>query len=334
MKNILLITTGGTIACINTENGLMPYVRAEDILKYIPEIKKICNLTFKQLFNLDSTNIQPEHWCQIANVIKEEYDNYDGFIITHGTDTMSYTACALSYLIQNSKKPIVITGSQKPINETISDAKKNLTDSIRFCLDEQNYGVYVVFDGKVIIGTRARKVRSKSYSAFESINYPISAFIDGERIVKYVEKNEKESSIKFYDCLKPSVFVLKLIPGIEPDILDYIMDNYDAVVIESYGVGGVPFHNKRNFLDKLKKYTKQGKIIVITTQVMFEGSDAKLYEVGKNIMKEYNVLESFDMTVEAVCIKLMWILSLTSDFNKIRELFYKKINFDILTKEN
>ena len=101
---------------------------------------------------------------------------------------MSYTACALSYLIQNSKKPIVITGSQKPINETISDAKKNLTDSIRFCLDKQNYGVYVVFDGKVIIGTRARKVRSKSYSAFESINYPISAFIDGERIVKYVEK--------------------------------------------------------------------------------------------------------------------------------------------------
>ena len=131
----------------------------------------------------------------------------------------------------------------------------------------------------------------------------------------------------------PSVFLLKLIPGIEPEILDYIMDNYDAVVIESYGVGGIPFHNKRNFFEKLKKYTKKGKIIVIATQVMFEGSDARLYEVGNNIMKEYNVLESFDMTVEAVCIKLMWILSLTNDFNQIRELFYKKINFDVLTKE-
>lgn len=333
MKNILLIATGGTIACIETENGLKPNVSAEDIVKYIPQIKESCNLTYNQLFNLDSTNIQPEHWCMIAKIIKEKYDKYDGFIITHGTDTMSYTACALSYLIQNPTKPIIITGAQKPINNIVSDAKKNLLDSIRFCLNNGNEGVYVVFDGKVIIGTRARKVRSKSYSAFESINYPISAFIDGERIVKYVEKNDKEKNVFFYDNLMPSVFLLKLIPGIEPEILDYIMDNYDAVVIESYGVGGIPFHNKRNFFEKLKKYTKKGKIIVIATQVMFEGSDARLYEVGNNIMKEYNVLESFDMTVEAVCIKLMWILSLTNDFNQIRELFYKKINFDVLTKE-
>jgi len=330
MKNILLIATGGTIASIKTSNGLKPNTSADELLLYIPEIKDICKVDFVQLFSLDSTNIQPEHWIKIVKKIKDEYDNYDGFVITHGTDTMAYTASAVSYLIQNPRKPIVITGSQKPINADITDAKKNLIDSFRFVSEEDNHGVYLIFDGKAIVGTRARKVRSKSYNAFESINYPIAGFIDDKRIIKYVEKNSTNSLEKFYTKVNPKVFLLKLVPGMEPDVLDYVSESYDCIVIESYGVGGLPFHDKRNFYDKLDMLARKGKIIVIATQVMLEGSDATMYEVGSNVMSKYNVIEAYDMTVESTVVKLMWILSITKKFNEVKDLFYKKINFDIL----
>ncbi|MCR2032411.1 asparaginase [Anaerofustis stercorihominis] len=330
MKKILLIATGGTIASIKTKNGMKPNTSAEELISYIPEIKDICGVDYIQLFNVDSTNIQPEHWIKIAKCIKEKYEEYDGFIITHGTDTMAYTSSAVSYLIQNPKKPVILTGSQKPINADITDAKKNLIDSFTFACDDDIHGVYLVFNGKAIVGTRARKLRSKSYNAFESINYPVAAFIDENRIIKYVEKERKESDIVFHTTIDSRVFLLKLIPGMEPDILDYISDNYDVIVIEGYGVGGLPFHDKRNFFDKLQMITKKGKIIVLSTQVMLEGSDAKLYEVGHKTVSNYNVLEAYDMTTESVVVKLMWITSLTKDFNEIKKLFYKKINHDIL----
>ena len=131
-----------------------------------------------------------------TETIEENYDKYDGFIVSHGTDTMAYTAAALSYLIQNPCKPIVLTGSQKPINVDITDAKKNLLDSFRFVTEEGISGVYVVFDGKAIIGTRARKVKSKSYSAFESINFPVAAIIDDRRITKYISNYNLEKKLK------------------------------------------------------------------------------------------------------------------------------------------
>ncbi|WP_290770489.1 asparaginase [Anaerofustis sp.] len=330
MKKILMIATGGTIACIKTQNGLKPNITAEEIISYIPEIRKICDLSVKQPFNIDSTNIQPEHWIEIAKMIQKKYEQYDGFVITHGTDTMSYTSCALSYLIQNPSKPIIITGAQKPINAEISDAKKNITDSLRFAVCENTKGVYVVFDGRAIAGTRARKIRTKSYSAFESINYPVSAFIDNEDIVRYVDNNHEIANTKFYNTLNSKVFLLKLIPGMEPDILEYISDNYDGIVIEGYGVGGLPFHDKRNFFDKLNIVTKKGKTVVLSTQVMLEGSDAKLYEVGNTVLENYGVLESYDMTTEAICVKLMWILSISRNPKEIKQLFYKRINNDIL----
>lgn len=333
MKKLLLLATGGTIASTLTENGLAPNTTAEEILSYIPEASNLCELCVNQILNIDSTNIQPEHWIQIADVIQKEYEKYDGFIITHGTDTMAYTAAAISYLIQFSEKPIILTGSQRPISAPITDAKKNLMDSIRFASNPNVRGVYIVFDGRAIVGTRARKIRSKSYSAFESINYPIAAFIDEHRILQYVETDREPQAPLFYNKLNPKVFVLKLIPGIEPDILQYISQHYDAIIIESYGVGGIPFHNKRNFFNELEEMTRQGKIIVIATQVMLEGSDAEVYEVGFKAINQYNVLQAYDMTVEAAAVKLMWILGKTSNFAEVKERFYHKINYDILSEE-
>lgn len=332
MKKLLLIATGGTIASVGTANGLAPAATPEQLLSYIPDAAKLCDITVCQLFSIDSTNIQPEHWLKIAEKIRESYDDFDAFLITHGTDTMAYTAAALSYLIQNSSKPIVLTGSQKPISSEFTDARKNLTDSIRFALKNKLHGVFIVFDGKAIVGTRARKVRSKSFAAFESINYPAAAFIDDRQIFYYIDDAPKEP-VKFYDALSDGVFLLKLIPGIRPEILPYLGDHYDVIVIESYGVGGIPFAGSANFLTELEKLTARGKLIVISTQVMHEGSDAETYEVGALAMRNLNVLQSFDMTVEATVTKLMWILAETRDFNKIREMFYRPVSHDILRAE-
>lgn len=329
MKKLLLIATGGTIASEKTEFGLSPRTDPRNFLNYIPEAKKLANIDVKQVLNIDSTNIEPEDWIKISNEIKNNYEKYDGFIITHGTDTLAYTGSALSYLIQNSNKPIILTGSQKPITDLITDAKKNLIDSIRFATEKVS-GVYIVFDGKAIIATRAKKLRSKSYSAFESINYPATAFIDGKRVLKYVENNTNKDKLSFYDKLNSKVFLLKLIPGLEPEILEYISEHYDAIVIESYGVGGVPFNEKKDFKKVLKEITKKGKIVVLATQVMLEGSDASTYEVGFSIIKDYNVLEAYDMTIEAVVTKLMWILAIKKDFESVKKLFYKSVNKDIL----
>ena len=152
----------------------------------------------------------------------------------------------------------------------------------------------------------------------------------------YVYKRQagagRKAEPEFSLYLNPRVFLLKLIPGMEPDILDYISDQYDAVIIESYGVGGIPFYGKRNFLEKLKSLTQKGKIAVIATQVMLEGSDAEIYEVGNQALQQYNVLQAYDMTVEAAVVKLMWIMAETQDYEKVREKFYTCIHHDILTE--
>ena len=184
MKKILFIATGGTIASKKSENGLKPQISPDELLSYIPSLNKICEVDTLQLLNLDSSNMEPRHWIMMEECIKEHYDVYDGFVIAHGTDTMAYTAAGLSYMIQNSKKPIVITGSQKPINMDITDAKTNLIDSFTYASDDKSQGVSIVFDGKVIAGTRAKKVRSKSYNAFSSIDFPSLAVIQDGQIMR------------------------------------------------------------------------------------------------------------------------------------------------------
>lgn len=333
-KKILLIATGGTIASRETEHGLAPSVSPGVLCRSVPEAADFCQLEAIQLFNIDSTNIQPEHWLLIAETIEKNFDAYDGFVITHGTDTMAYTAAALSYLIQNPGKPIILTGSQKPLMDAITDAKKNLLDSLRFASQPGNDGVFLVFSGQAILGTRAKKMKSKSYAAFSSINYPVAAFIDGKRIIRYTNAPSAPAQPQFYHRLTPKVFLLKLIPGMEPDVLDYVADRYEAVIIESYGVGGLPFVDQRNFLEKLDNLTKKGRIVVIATQVLQEGSDISVYEVGNKAMEQYHVLQAYDMTVEAVVAKLMWLLPQTHDFETLKKAFYQPVAYDIFACES
>lgn len=333
MKHILLIATGGTIACKRSDAGLKPLISSEELLSYVPSAKEFCETDALQLFNLDSTNVQPKHWLAIAKAIEERYNDYDGFVICHGTDTMAYTAAALSYLIQNSPKPIVITGAQKPIDMEITDAKTNLSDSLRFASCGRSHGVVIVFDGKVIAGTRGKKERTKSYDAFSSINFPYIAVIQDSQILFYLDDKEliKEPAA-FYHTLNPRIGLLKLIPSMDATVLDYMAEHYDAVIIESFGVGGLPNYESGDYYPVIKKWISLGKIVIMTTQVTNEGSNMSVYEVGRNIKHAFGLLESYDMTLEATVTKLMWILGQTKDRGKVREMFYMTVNRDILWK--
>ena len=239
MKKILMLGTGGTIASEITESGLSPQLTTEQILHYCPDISAFCRVDCRQLCNLDSTNIDPQHWQMMADAIREEYDRYDGFVLTHGTDTMAYTAAALCYLIQYSKKPIVLTGSQKPINLEITDSKTNLVDAFHYAASEDAHGVSIVFNGRGILGTRARKTHSKSFQAFSSINYPELAVIQDGRLLSYIEQEFLDHPI-FCERLDPNVGLIKLVPGLEADFLEFMLERKDGVVIESIGVGGYP----------------------------------------------------------------------------------------------
>lgn len=333
MKHILLLGTGGTIACKHGDNGLTPLLTGEELLSYVPAARKFCQVESVQVLNIDSTNIHPKHWLMISKAIEENYDDYDGFVVAHGTDTMAYTAAALSYLIQHSKKPIVITGAQKPIDLDVTDARTNLLDSLRFASSDRAHGVNIVFDGKVIAGTRGKKERSKSYSAFSSINFPYLAVIQDETILFYIDdKWQDRESVRFYHKLNSNVALLKLIPSMAPSVFEYLAEHNDAVIIESFGVGGLPSYDNADFYSSIEKYVAQGKIVVMTTQVTQEGSNMSVYEVGQKAKNAFGLIESYDMTLEATVAKLMWILGQTSEADAVEELFYKTIGHDILWK--
>lgn len=331
MKKILLIATGGTIASRYTKEGLSPQFSAEELLEYVPTAKEFCTIDTVQPFSLDSTNICARHWLQLARLIEKKYEFYDGFVICHGTDTMAYTAAALSYLIQNNRRPIVITGAQKPIDLAITDARSNLLDSLRFASHDRAHGVSIVFGGKVIAGTRAKKEFSKSYNAFSSINYPDIASIHDNKIIFYIDdKDQSTRPLTFYHEMDERIFLLKLIPGIDGKMLDVLFDTYDGLIIESFGVGGLPSYGDDCFLNALERWMSAGKLVCMATQVTHEGSDMDVYQVGKVIKERFPVLESYDMTLEASVTKMMWALGQTKDTEKCRELFYSTINHDLL----
>ena len=333
MKKILFIATGGTIASMKTENGLTPQIHPDELLSYIPKLKDICEVETLQLLNLDSSNMEPKHWIKMVECIQENYGKYDGFVIAHGTDTMAYTAAGLSYMVQNSKKPIVITGSQKPINMDITDAKTNLLDSFIYASDDRSQGVVIVFDGKVIAGTRAKKIRSKSYNAFDSIDFPALAVIQDEQIMRYIPMQPFEEEVAFYTKLNANIFLLKLIPGISPEMLSYIFSHYDAIIVESFGVGGIPKSIAETFYGLCRQYPN--KTIVMATQVAHEGSDMTVYEVGHEMKTMCNFLESYDMTLESVIAKTMWMLANEEVSKENQEdVFYKNINFDVIFGKN
>ncbi len=329
MKKILMIATGGTIASKNTGNGLAPALSSRELLDCVPEIGEICAVETAEPFNLDSTNIYSRHWLEIARIVEERQNEFDGFVVTHGTDTMAYTAAALSYLIQGGAKPVVLTGSQKSVYLRDTDARRNLFDAFAFCADDRAAGVRVVFDGRVILGTRAKKTRTHSYNAFSSVDFPEIALMREGKPFYYIREKKPAGPPVFSRALDDRVFVLKMFPGLRPEILDYFAEHVDGLILESFGSGGLPEYGEGAFFSRLKEFLARGKTVVVTTQVEREGSSLGSYEVGRRLLDCGRVLEARCMTLEAALTKLMWILAQTKDPEEAEKKFYTPVGMDI-----
>ena len=295
----------------------------------LPELNDLCIPETLALCSIDSTDLGPEHWLMMAKAVQENYALYDGFIICHGTDTLAYSAAALSYLIQNADKPIILTGAQQPISNEITDAKKNLRDSVICALDPGSRGVMVVFGGHVIAGTRAKKNKTISYDAFASVNFPELALVQGDRLVRYIPSPWPTGPVEFSRTLDSRVFLLKLTPGMSPALIPEIFRLYDCVIVESFGVGGIPQQLMDAFSAGLGDYETTHKVLIMTTQVTYEGSDVGVYEVGKRVRNRFRFLEAHDMTIEAVVTKSMWLLAQNCEsFDQLQQRFYRQVNFD------
>ena len=328
MKKILMIATGGTIASKEGGDGLTPAMTGEELAANVPGIEEKCDLTVLQLMNIDSTNMRPRQWIMISDTILSHYDSYDGFVVLHGTDTMAYTAAALSYLIQDSRKPIVLTGSQKPMGDPYTDAKLNIYQSILYALDDKSCRVSIVFNGKAVIGTRARKQRTRSFDAFESMNFPPLAIIHDDRIIRhYTGVIPEPSHLKAYHHLDDRVFVLKLTPEVKANIFYLLKEDYDAIILETFGIGGIPEYDD-SFQKAIFDWVDSGKTLAVTTQVPEEGCDLQVYQVGKKYSDYPGILQAGDMTTEAIVAKIMWVLGQTRDRGEIQTLFEKVINLD------
>ena len=330
MRRILIVATGGTIASTPEGSGLTPTLTGRELAARVPLLDTLCELDFVQPLNIDSTNMRPRDWLRIAAVIRNAYDRYDGFVILHGTDTMAYTAAALSYLIQDSEKPVVLTGSQQPMAAPFTDAKLNLYHSVLYACDPTSRDVSVVFGGEVICGTRARKQRTMSFNAFTSMNFPPLAYVRGDRVVRSAapapgEKDGRRPS--FTDALDDRVIVLKLTPELRPSIFELLAPDYDAVILETFGIGGIPSYDgayQRTIYD----WVGSGRTLVVTTQVPEEGLDLGVYEVGRAYADRPGILRGDGMTTEALVAKTMWALGQTRDPAEVARLFYEPVNHD------
>lgn len=330
MRRILIIATGGTIASTEDGAGLAPTLTGKELAARVPLIDTLCDLDFVQPMNIDSTNMRPRDWLSIARVIRDGYDRYDGFVILHGTDTMAYTAAALSYLIQDSDRPIVLTGSQQPMANPFTDAKLNLYHSVLYACDPASRDVSVVFGGKVICGTRARKQRTMSFNAFSSMNFPSLAYVRGGSIVRPAgmgPARRDHGGPRFYDALNERVIVLKLTPELKPTIFGLLKPDYDAVILETFGIGGIPAYDG-SYQDAIFDWVDSGRALVVTTQVPEEGLDLGVYEVGHAYAERDGILRGDDMTTEALVAKTMWALGQTREPAELSRLFYQEVNHD------
>jgi len=330
IPNILLIYTGGTIGMIkNSETGALENFNFNDLLESIPELNLLdCNISSKSFSNpIDSSNMKPSNWIEIGTIIEDNYKNYDGFVILHGSDTMSYTASALSFMLENLAKPVIFTGSQLPIGDLRTDAKENLITSIQIAsLVENNQPVVqevgLYFEYKLYRANRTTKINAEHFEAFDSPNYP-PLIISGVNLsINYqslltAKKNKK---LVVHKIFEPNILLVKLFPGINKETINHLFStpNLKGMIFETYGSGNIT--NEKWFLKALKIIIDKKIPVVNVTQCAGGSVDMNIYSTNI-IYRNIGIISGKDISTEAAVTKLMFMLGQNIPANNFKTKF-------------
>ena len=321
-KKILLVTTGGTIASVPGGEGLEPH-RSDVMERELQQLRTYYDITVRDVMCLDSSNIRPEEWQLIAQEIFEQRTGYDGIVVSHGTDTMAYTASAVTFMLPNIDRPVVFTGSQLPLRDILSDGPDNLRTAFAMAASGKS-GVFLAFDRKVMLGCRAVKVRASGFSAFESVNARYAAQVSNLGLVineAVLPKCQGQTALR--TDISKNVFLLKLTPGLNPAVFDMLAAmGYKGIVIEAFGLGGINVLNRG--LRGIHRCVEDGISVVVTTQCLYDSSDLRVYQVGNKLL-EMGVIQGRDMTSEAAMTKLMWAIGQGMEQPEIAKLFEQNL---------
>lgn len=329
MKKILLIQTGGTIAMSAKGEGveLNPDAWAGTLVDRVPELQELAEISTQPLFFEDSSDLNADHWKALAECIGSNYKDFDGFVILHGTDTMAYTASALSFSLMNLAKPVILTGSQVPLSSVRSDARRNLINSVEMATTSLNE-VAICFNDHVYRGNRSTKLSIGDFDAFGSPNFQTLAEI-GLNIEINTELKKTSVELTIQPKFDNSILVLTVFPSLNTEfLLNLDLSKLKAIIVRSFGSGNFPQKGAFNLLPFFEKCTEQGVILVIISQADYDAVNLSKYPAGRSALKA-GAISGADMTLEAALTKMMWLLGNYEDIEIIKKLFQKNLTGEL-----
>ncbi|MDR1755551.1 MAG: asparaginase [Culturomica sp.] len=336
---VLIIYTGGTIGMTNdpATGALCPF-NFDRIAKTVPEIRefgfRIDSYTLPEI--IDSSDLKPELWQDLCRIIAENYENYSGFVVLHGTDTMAYSASALSFMLENLEKPVVFTGSQLPVGKIRTDGRENLITALEIAADYMNGKavvpeVSILFGDKLFRGNRTTKINAESFEAFQSFNYPPLAEIGIHIHYNYgaIDYSPRGGSLRVHNCMDPRIAILKIFPGLRNEIVRAVIDSpgLRGLILETYGAGNAP--TESGFLELIREASvEKGIVVYNVTQCQGGSVEMGRYETSRELLN-YGVVSGYDSTTEAAVCKLMYLLGKTGEANETKKYLNSSLKGEI-----